>query len=107
MTDENVMNCAGESPLRLVDCAFSDLRIYFRDDRHALKEIDLIAGSIAISIYEIGIQERRKQADIVRAACVCRDINDAGEQYTHENADGATALATLMSMLPETEEQSP
>ena len=41
---------------------------------------------------------------IVHAACVCRDINDSGEKYTHENADGATALATLMSMLPDTPE---
>jgi len=35
------------------------------------------------------------------AVAACRDINDSGEMYSHENADGAQALANLFSMLDE------
>ena len=35
--------------------------------------------------------------EIERLAKTCQEINDAGEQYTHPNADGAQAFANLCS----------
>jgi hypothetical protein len=52
------------------------------------------------------ITELQKAIQIVKAACVCRDINDSGEPYPHENADGAFALKSLFELLPETKEDA-
>lgn len=38
-------------------------------------------------------------ACIRRAAIACMEINDSGESYSHDNADGAQALANLFSAL--------
>ncbi len=37
--------------------------------------------------------------ELVAAVAACRDINDSGEEYKHQNADGAQALANLFSMV--------
>ncbi len=36
---------------------------------------------------------------IEKAAKACQEINDAGEQYSHPNADGAQAFANLCSLV--------
>lgn len=35
--------------------------------------------------------------EIARLAKICQEINDSGEQYCHENADGAQAFSSLCS----------
>jgi len=52
---------------------------------------NLWADMLIKSWYRLG--------ELEAAVIACREINDSGEMYNHENADGAQALANLFSML--------
>lgn len=47
----------------------------------------------------ISQEEFDRLKEIERHAIAVRDINDAGEEYTAETADGATALMNLFNAL--------
>jgi hypothetical protein len=65
-----------------------------------------ISGMIDTCDIPAGTTPELDKINAVFAAVrVCRDINDSGESYHHDNADGAQALANLFSLVTDPEEE--
>ena len=57
-----------------------------------------------LKVHAVDIEQLECVAKLAKA---CQEINDSGEQYTHQNADGAQAFANLCSAVQDLKQDAP